>query len=243
MVSVLGPDLAFPSPESAGPLGIVAVGGTCTVERLILAYSQGIFPWPHEGLPLLWFSPDPRFVLDLNRTHVPRSLRKRIAQGRYTITADIAFAEVMRECAMVSRPNQDGTWITPELMEGYQALHQLGYAHSIEAWHGEELVGGLYGVALGRVFFGETMFAKQSDASKVAFVTLLGNLLAWNFTLVDCQTPTEHLARFGATLWRRSAFLLHVRQQVMGPTRRGPWRLDHAPQAALAELSGRSGEL
>lgn len=239
MVRVLQGELAFPPPESAGPLGIVAIGGTCSAERLILAYSQGIFPWPHEGLPMLWFSPDPRFVLEPQHAHVSRSLKKRIAQDVYDVRADTAFAEVMRGCAEASRPNQDGTWITDELMEGYAALHALGYAHSIEAWQSNELVGGLYGVALGSLFFGEAMFAKQPDASKVAFATLLGNLIAWDYTLVDCQTPTDHLARFGAKRWPRDRFLEHLRQHVIDPTQQGPWELQLGPRDALARLPRR----
>lgn len=239
MVRVLHGELAFPPPEAAGPLGIVAVGGTCSAERLILAYSQGIFPWPHEGLPMLWFSPDPRFVLEPHHSHVSRSLRKRIAQDAFEVRADTAFAEVMRGCAETSRPHQEGTWITDELMEGYAALHVLGYAHSIEAWQNNELVGGLYGVALGSLFFGEAMFARQPDASKVAFTTLLGNLIAWDYTLVDCQTPTDHLARFGAKRWPRDRFLAHLRRHVIDPTQQGPWELELGPRDALARLPRR----
>ncbi len=239
MVQVLGSELVFPPPESAGPHGIVAVGGSISAERLILAYSQGIFPWPHEGLPLLWFSPDPRFVLEPHRVHISRSLRKQIVRGLYEVRADTAFSAVIEACASVSRPEQEGTWITDELMEGYESLHNLGYAHSIEAWQDGALVGGLYGVALGSMFFGEAMFAKCPDASKVAFVTLLGNLVRWNYTLVDCQTPTEHLTRFGAVSWPRSAFLAHLRSHVMEATQQGPWTLELTPKEVLYILSRR----
>lgn len=215
--------LAFPPPEGASPEGVVAVGGDTRPERLVLAYSQGIFPWPVEGMPLLWFSPDPRFVLDLARLHVPRSLAKRMRAGDYQVRADTAFAEVIDACARADRPGQDGTWITPELRDGFVALHGLGLAHSIEAWREGELVGGLYGVSLGAAFFGESMFAAAPDASKVAFVTLCQKLAAWRFHFVDCQVRTEHLARFGADDWPRPRFLEALRGALAEPTVRGKW--------------------
>ncbi|MBC7173177.1 MAG: leucyl/phenylalanyl-tRNA--protein transferase, partial [Polyangiaceae bacterium] len=148
-VHLLGRELVFPPPESAAPEGIVAVGGDVTPERLVLAYSQGIFPWPVRGYPLLWFSPDPRFVLDLGAVHVPRSLRKEIRRSRFEVRFDTAFYDVIAACAAASRPGQDGTWITPELERGYHRLFELGYAHSVEAFEDGKLVGGLYGVAFG----------------------------------------------------------------------------------------------
>lgn len=233
---LLSDKLIFPPPESATAEGIVAVGGDVSPERLILAYSQGIFPWPVRGLPLLWFSPDPRFVLELDRVHVPRSLRKRIARGEYEVRFDTAFDAVVLGCAESSRPGQDGTWITDALREGFSTLHRLGYAHSIETYRDGELVGGLYGVSLGRAFFGESMFSRASDASKVAFVTLLGKLSAWEFEFVDCQVHTEHLARFGAGHWTRARFLRALRSTLAFPTREGPWRLDVTPVEALSAL-------
>jgi leucyl/phenylalanyl-tRNA--protein transferase len=233
---LLTAELAFPSPERATADGIVAVGAEPSPERLLLAYSRGIFPWPHEGLPLLWFSPDPRFVLEPQRAHIPGSLRKRVRRGTYEIRTDTAFREVMMGCRAAPRPGQNGTWITPAMIEGYTGLHRLGYAHSIEAWQGGELVGGLYGVSIGRMFTGESMFARAPDASKVAFATLLGNLVAWGFAFVDCEVHTAHLARFGGEPWPRRRFLRALAAAAEAPTRKGMWAFDLGPVEALALL-------
>jgi leucyl/phenylalanyl-tRNA--protein transferase len=235
-VYLLGKELSFPAPENANEEGIVAVGGDVSPERLLLAYQQGIFPWPARGYPLLWFSPDPRFALTPSRTHVSRSLRKVIRKGRLRITADLAFADVIAACADVPRPHQRGTWITDDLREGYLGLHELGYAHSIEAWLDDRLVGGLYGVSLGKTFAGESMFASEPDASKVAFTTLLGHLAAWGFRVVDCQVHTEHLARFGATMWPRERFLGEWRAAAEEDSALAPWTLTMSPEEALAYL-------
>jgi leucyl/phenylalanyl-tRNA--protein transferase len=229
----------FPPVSWTSPEGVIAVGGRPDPETLVEAYSRGIFPWPHEGLPLLWFCPDPRFALVPAEAHVPRSLRKGMRRGTYEVRADTAFAEVMRGCA-APRPGQDGTWITAAMRSGYTALHEQGIAHSIEAWRGGELVGGLYGVSLGAVFFGESMFARAPDASKTAFATLLANLVRWDFQLVDCQQDTEHLARFGATDWPRSRFLARLKRALRVPTRRGPWTLEVGP-AEAAEMFKEDG--
>ncbi|MCB9662217.1 MAG: leucyl/phenylalanyl-tRNA--protein transferase, partial [Sandaracinaceae bacterium] len=221
MVYLLSDALAFPPPERASPEGLVAIGGDTAPQRLLLAYSQGIFPWPVEGQPLLWFSPDPRFVLRPQDAIVGRTLRKQVLRARYTIRADTRFEAVMQACATVRRPGQHGTWITDELLDGYTRLHRLGFAHSIEAYEGEELVGGLYGVSLGRAFFGESMFALRPDASKVAFVTALAHFVRWGIELVDCQVPTAHLASFGAVEWPRARFLAVLREAVAHPTRMG----------------------
>ena len=175
-IYMLTEDLRFPPPEGASAEGIVAVGGDFRPQRLLLGYAQGIFPWPSEGLPLLWFSPDPRFVLTPETAHIGRSLRKKLRKQPFEIRFDTAFAEVIRACAATRRPGQRGTWIIEELVEGYEALHALGFAHSIEAWRDGRLVGGLYGVGLGQVFFGESMFAYEADASKCAFAVLLAQL-------------------------------------------------------------------
>ncbi len=236
-VYLLTDELLFPPPHGASEEGVVAIGGDFRPERLILAYSQGIFPWPTEGFPLLWFSPDPRFVLEPSRLVVSRSLRKTIRRGRYRVSADLAFREVLEACSDVPRPGQSGTWITDELIEGYVALHERGFAHSVEAWDEDgALVGGLYGVSLGACFFGESMFATAPDASKVAFTTLVGHLVDWGFTLVDCQVYTDHLARLGAERWPRARFLAALHEALAAPTRRGRWRLDRAPADALARV-------
>ena len=196
----------------------------------------GSFLGRQEATPLLWFSPDPRFALAPASTHVSRSLRKVIRKEELRVTADTAFTEVIRACAATPRPHQQGTWITGELRDGYVGLHELGYAHSIEAWRGDQLVGGLYGVSLGRTFAGESMFASEPDASKIAFTTLLGHLAMWGFRIVDCQVHTEHLARFGATMWTRERFLSEWRAAVDEPSVLAPWRLSLSPREALEQL-------
>ena len=238
-VYLLDKELSFPPAEDANEEGIVAVGGDLSPERLLLAYQQGIFPWPARGYPLLWFSPDPRFALEPARAHVSRSLRKVIRRGDLEVTADRDFSKVIAACAAMPRPQQQGTWITPELQHGYLGLHDLGYAHSIEAWRDGKLVGGLYGVALGRTFAGESMFATEPDASKVAFTTLLGHLALWGYRIVDCQVHTEHLARFGATMWPRSRFLAEWRSAADESSMLAPWGLTMTPERALAELRSR----
>lgn len=218
--------LVFPPPELADPDGLLAVGGDLRPERLLLAYSSGIFPWPTEGFPLLWHSPDPRYVLLATELHVPRSLNKKIRKGAFRCTLDTAFRRVVERCADKPRPGQQGTWITPEMVDAYARLHELGFAHSSEAWEGEELVGGLYGVSLGAAFFGESMFADRSDASKVAFVCLVRQLRRWGIELVDAQVHTAHLERFGARHWPRARYLEALAEALTVPTRRGPWRFE-----------------
>ena len=225
----------FPPVSRTSPEGVIAVGGRPDPETLLEAYSRGIFPWPHDGMPLLWFCPDPRFVLLPEQARLSRSLRKEMRRGAYEVRADTAFPAVMRGCATVPRPGQDGTWITPDMLAGFTAFHEQGFAHSIEAWRDGELMGGLYGVSLGAVFYGESMFARAPDASKVAFATLLANLVRWGFELVDCQNATHHLARFGAANWPRVRFLAALKRALRAPTRRGPWTFDVGP-AEAAEL-------
>jgi len=220
--------VSFPSPELADESGLLAVGGDLSPERLLLAYSLGIFPWYGEDLPILWHSPDPRMVLDADQLQLPRSLRKELRRGRFRIELDTAFDEVVRACAETPRPEQDGTWITDEMMAAYVRLHRLGFAHSAEAWLDDELVGGVYGVSLGGAFFGESMFARASDASKVAFAVLVEQLVRWDIRLIDCQVHTDHLARFGAEPWPRERFLAALAAAIEKPTRRGRWRLDPA---------------
>ncbi len=238
-VYLLTEELLFPPPSGATEEGLVAVGGDASPARLELAYREGIFPWPMRGMPLLWFSPDPRFVLYPGEVHVSRSLRRTIRRGRFEVRMDTCFAEVIDACAAQPRPGQDGTWITRELVDGFSALHERGLAHSIEAFVDGALAGGLYGISLGRAFFGESMFARRPDASKVAFVTLLGHLFgAWDFDFVDCQVYTDHLASFGARDVARSTFLDALEVTSKLPTRRGPWSAELTPAEALSRLSG-----
>lgn len=223
----------FPPVIGASP-DVVAVGGRPDPKTLKSAYRRGIFPWPHEGLPMLWFCPDPRFVLEPEKSHLSRSLRKEMRRGAFEIRADTAFGEIIRACAAQPRPGQDGTWITDEMIAGYTALHEEGLAHSIEAWQGGRLVGGFYGISLGAVFFGESMYADVPNASKAAFATLLVNLVRWRFALVDCQSYTDHLASFGATDWPRSRFLAALKRALRQPTRTGRWTLEMGPVEAAA---------
>lgn len=219
-------DLVFPDPADADASGLLGVGGDLSPERILLAYESGIFPWYSRNQPVLWWSPDPRMVLYVDRLHVGRSLAKRIRHSGYKITLDTAFSAVLRGCAATPRPGQDGTWITDAVERGYRRLHDLGFAHSVECWDGDELVGGLYGVSIGRFFSGESMFAHAPDASKVAFVHLVRQLERWGFPLVDCQVHTEHLDRFGAIEISRAEYLAALRPLVAEPSRPGPWRFD-----------------
>jgi len=216
----------FPHPSLAEPDGLLGVGGDLHPARLLLAYANGIFPWYNAGQPILWFSPDPRYVLQPSSLHVGRSLKKRIRRGDYEIRLDTAFEQVIRACRESARPGQRGTWITDDMEQAYITLHQMGYAHSAEAWKDGELVGGLYGVGLGSMFSGESMFARASDASKVAFVWLTRQLQAWGTELIDCQVRTDHLERFGATDMPRQAYLDSLRTLINSPSRPGPWTLD-----------------
>jgi len=225
-VYLLDDRLVFPPPERAPRDGPLAVGGDLRPERLILAYSLGIFPWYSEGDPILWHSPDPRMVLLADELRIPRSLRRVERQRPYRLTIDTAFSAVVAACARVPRPGQDGTWITREMQSAYAELHRRGVAHAAEAWDGDELVGGLYGVSLGSAFFGESMFAREPDASKLAFVALVRHLRRLDIRLIDCQVYTGHLARFGAREWPRREFLAALRESQRHPTRPGPWRFE-----------------
>jgi leucyl/phenylalanyl-tRNA--protein transferase len=220
-------DLRFPPVELASPEGLLAVGGDLRPERLLQAYRHGIFPWYNEDQPILWWSPDPRAVLFPNKLHVSRSLERTIRRGMFTATLDTCFQEVMTHCAG-PRPQypEGGTWITPAMIEAYVRLHELGYAHSIETWQNEQLVGGLYGVAIGGAFFGESMFSLVTDASKVALVLLIRQLRAWGFTLFDCQQSSPHVMRFGAEEIPRRDFLEHLTAAFALPDRRGHWQFD-----------------
>jgi leucyl/phenylalanyl-tRNA--protein transferase len=223
----LGPDPVFPPPGAAEPGGLLAVGGDLAPERLLRAYAAGIFPW-YEEEPILWFSPDPRGVLPLGQLHVPRRLARTLRQGRFALTLDRAFPDVIRACAATRRAGQRGTWITAEMERAYVALHELGLAHSVEVFEADELVGGLYGVALGGAFFGESMFHRRRDASNAALVVLAWQLRDWGFTLFDTQLPSAHLTRFGGRAWPRTRFLRELARALAHPTRRGPWHLDPA---------------
>lgn len=215
----------FPDPERAEPDGLLAVGGDLSPRRLLAAYERGIFPWFSEKGPILWWSPDPRLVLRPEWLHLPRSLARTLRRGRYAVRADTAFAEVIAGCAAARRPGQRGTWITPEMIAAYERLHRMGFAHSFEAWEGEGLAGGLYGVSLGGAFFGESMFSERPDASKAAFAASVPWLADRGVALVDCQVRTEHLVRFGAREIPRAAFLAELRRTLRRPTLQGRWEM------------------
>ena len=227
MIPWLGRHDPFPPVELAltEPNGLLAAGGDLSPPRLIEAYAHGIFPWFSEGDPLLWWSPDPRMVLFVDELHLTRSLRRTVRSRRFTVTFDRAFPDVMLGCAEPRRDDA-GTWITPAMVHAYTTLAQAGYAHSVESWAGDALAGGLYGVAIGRMFFGESMFARQSDASKMALVHLVRQLRRWGFRLIDCQMSTAHLASMGAREIPRAMFLREVRRLVHEPPVAGPWQAD-----------------
>lgn len=215
----------FPDPRRATPEGLLAYGGDLTPERLLAAYAQGVFPW-YEDPPILWFSPDPRVVLLPSRVRIGRTLSKNLRRARFEVRFDSAFRAVIEACAAAPRVDQAGTWITNDMIEAYCALHALGFAHSVESWQGDELVGGIYGVSLGAAFFGESMFARRSDASKVALVHLVQHIDALGFEFLDCQAPTPHTSRLGAVDWPREEFLYVLARALDTPTLCGRWSPD-----------------
>lgn len=215
--------LFFPDPRLADPDGLLAIGGDLSVERLLLAYSKGIFPWFEEDTPILWWSPDPRMVIFPERFRVSHSLRNTLRKGMYQVTFDRAFPEVIHHCAHVKRKDGKGTWIVPAMREAYLRLHEEGYAHSVESWFNGQLAGGLYGVSLGRIFFGESMFYLRKDASKVALYALVQKLREWQFFLIDAQQDTPHIRSLGGELISIEKFLNILHEALNYPTRRGKW--------------------
>ena len=220
-------DLRFPPAELASPEGLLAIGGDLRAERLLEAYRHGIFPWYNPGQPILWWSPDPRAVLFPAKLRISHSLRKALRRQNLTVTLDVAFRAVIQACAEPRRQYPGGgTWITPEMIEAYVLLHERGFAHSVEVWGDGRLAGGLYGVALGSAYFGESMFSRETDASKVGFAHLVKQLERWGYSLIDCQLPSEHLFSLGAEQIRRRDFLARLEQALADPDRAGRWRFD-----------------
>lgn len=215
---------SFPHPSLADEHGILAIGGDLSAERLLTAYRLGIFPWFNEGEPILWWSPDPRFVLFPEELKVSRSMRPYFNQKRFSVTLDQRFEEVMRHCGTSGkRGRAGGTWITEDMVEAYCRLHALGFAHSVEVWKDDVLVGGLYGLSLGKVFFGESMFALEANASKFGFITLVKTLTTFGFQLIDCQQETQHLGSLGARAIERETFLALLHKNDLEETLRGSW--------------------
>lgn len=246
MIPLLNPrdeNAPFPAVDTAlrEPNGLLAIGGCLSVRRLRNAYRQGIFPWYSEGQPILWWAPDPRTVLFPHKLRVSRSLHKTLRRRSLTASLDRAFCEVARACGQ-PRPGQDGTWITDEMLRAYVRLHRKGIAHSVEVWSDSKLVGGLYGVSLGHVFFGESMFSRVSDASKVALVHLVNQLQARGFQLIDCQVYSRHLISLGAEEIPRSQFLNLLDRWCDEPAPEGPWVSKPAPPEAPPLSTERSME-
>jgi len=225
-------EILFPPPALAEPDGLLAVGGDLQEERLLLAYSLGIFPWYNEGDPILWWSPEPRLVLIPEEFHISRSLERVLKSGSFNVTFDTSFEQVIHACAAMRGPGREDTWITREMLEAYCALHKAGYAHSVETWRDGELSGGLYGIALGGNFFGESMFSAVSNASKVALARLVALLRHWDFSVIDCQVKTNHLVSLGAREISRAEFQALLHKGMAGESHRGSW------QGALATGDG-----
>jgi leucyl/phenylalanyl-tRNA--protein transferase len=226
MIPLLLADISFPPIEQAlrSPNGLLAAGGDLSSARLLQAYRRGIFPWFSEGEPILWWSPEPRMVLFPNEFKVSHSLRKTLRNGHHEVRIDSAFEQVMRACA-APREGANGTWIHEEMIAAYCDLHRMGYAHSVETWMNGELAGGLYGMALGRMFYGESMFSRRTDASKIALAHLAAQLEKWNFGMIDCQMNTPHLTSLGAREIPRKDFITRL-QDLVNYTPVTDWQFD-----------------
>lgn len=222
-VDYLTDELVFPDPADAEPSGLLAFGGDLSVERLLLAYGSGIFPWYSEGRPILWFSPDPRCVLYFDDYAPSRSFIKVVKSGRFQVKFDTNFDLVIKQCSKVVRKGQFGTWITSDMIYAYNQLHEEGYAHSVETYLDNKMVGGLYGVSLGSVFCGESMFHTVPNASKVAFYSLVQKCKKWNFDFIDSQVPTDHMMALGAVNICRERFLSELKKSLKNTTQRGKW--------------------
>ncbi len=219
------------------PNGLLAAGADLSPERLVAAYRRGIFPWFSDGQPILWWSPDPRMVLFVGEFRPTRSLRKRIGAGTFEVRFDTAFRTVIEACSATPREGQDGTWITADIVDAYCELHRRGYAHSVESWQDGRLVGGLYGLLLDRMFFGESMFAHATDASKVALAALVAHLQRLGVPLIDCQQETAHLRSLGARPIPRAAFAAHLADLIHSSAPAGPWQADAGPGAGRANVT------
>lgn len=216
-------ELTFPHPKYASSEGLLAAGGDLSPQRILFAYENGIFPWYNEGEPILWWSPNPRFVLYPSEIKVSKSMRQVFRKKSFRLSFDQAFEQVIEACAVIPREGQEGTWLTEEMKAAYIHLHHLGFAHSLETWQGEQLVGGLYGLSLGNCFFGESMFAKVSNASKAALIVLAKTLEEKGFKMIDCQSETKHLRTMGAKFIDQATFLRYLEENKQIRTLRGSW--------------------
>jgi len=226
----------FPDPELAldDPNGLLAIGGDLSAARLLGAYQKGIFPWFEEGDPVLWWCPDPRAVLLPDEFHLSRSLRKTLRRGGFSVSVNQCFDQVITTCAAIRMPEQ--TWITPQMIQAYQNLHSLGYAHSVETWYDNKLCGGIYGVAIGRMFFGESMFSTRSNASKIALFKLVKLARELDIRAIDCQIPSQHLTSLGSRLLPRTDFLLMLAEAGNGGPEGTDWQRPVKPASLLLEL-------
>ena len=222
-MTILTTEIVFPESQFASTEGIIAIGGDLSTERLLKAYSLGIFPWFNEGSEILWWTPDPRFVLFVADLKISKSMRQVLRSSEFTVTYDTCFDKVIGNCKITKRQGQEGTWITNDMENSYIKLHELGYAHSVEVWKNKELVGGLYGVSIGQMFFGESMFSKVSNASKFGFINLVQNLKEKGFQIIDCQDYTAHLASLGADEIPRADFEKIVLNETKKEGQVGSW--------------------
>jgi leucyl/phenylalanyl-tRNA--protein transferase len=233
-IYALSDEPVFPDPEESEQDGLLAVGGDLSPRRVLTAYALGIFPWPISDMPLTWFAPPERMILRFHDLKVSRSLRRSIRRGGFRLTMDQAFGQVMEACAQAPRSKEAGTWINVDMRNAYAEIHKQGFAHSLEVWRDDQLVGGLYGISIGTMFCGESMFHNVTDASKVAFVALAKQLKCWGFSFLDCQLHTPHLESLGASVIKRCEFSALLREAVRSRTRRGTWSLE----LGLDELVG-----
>jgi len=222
----LSDKLIFPPPEMAEENGLLAIGGDLSPERLLLAYSNGIFPWYSAGEPILWWSPSPRLVIFPDEFKLPKRLSRLLRQKTFSITMDSVFRQVITSCATEDKRPEKGTWITGDMIEAYCFLHEMGFAHSVECWLNKKLVGGLYGISLGGIFFGESMFSSTSNSSKIALASLVEKLLEWDFDLIDCQMKTEHLIQFGAREIPGPEFQNLLAKSMSSSIQTGKWQID-----------------
>lgn len=238
-VFLLSDKIEFPSPRLASKDGLLAVGGDLSQKRLLLSYRMGIFPWYSDFEPILWWSPDPRLVLYPHEIRISKTLKKILKKNIFKVTMDLAFNTVINNCAQVRLQKNEGTWIVKEMIDAYGKLHESGFAHSVEVWYRGELAGGLYGVSLGKCFFGESMFTRISNASNVALVKLVEYLNELSFDMIDCQMTTRHLTRFGAKEIPRARFLEELEKSLKAPTKKGKWQMTQNEQAGADNLEER----